>query len=402
MRNDRSTASDEALLARPGWRVSEVMVAVTGMLVIASAYGMARFGVGLFAPRLAAERATLAGALDWAGTAQFTSYCVSAALAIRFIDRRPRTGLMLAGIAAVLGCAGVALATDPAVFLAAVTVGGMSGGLASAALVPIIDAAVTPHRSATAQSIANSGAATGLVAAGVISLLPVGIESAWILMALFSGAVAATCWRLARIRSGSGFPHHSHAEAAPPRYRPALVLPVAAAAITGAGSALVWSYGPLIATDAGTVDAAGAGTLWIAAGIGGLSATLTGKVAGRLGIEAAWLWLAVATAGAILMLGAAVATVNGLFAIVAMIIFGGGYIALTGVLILWARRAAPAAAGAATSILFIAFALGQAGGSALFGLLRGTIGTTALILLAACLCAIGGVIGGAFHRATGS
>ena len=241
------------------------MVAVTGMLVIASAYGMARFGIGLFAPRLVAERRTLAGVLNWAGAAQFTSYCVAAALVTRFVDRRPRTVLLLAGTTAVVGCAGVALTTNPALFLAAATVGGMSGGLASAALVPIIDYAVAPHRSATAQSIANSGAATGLIGAGMISLLPVSVELAWMLMALFSGTVAALCWRASRTGSGgSALPRDRPAEPAGQASRSALVLPAVSAAVVGAGSALVWSFGPLLATDAGAIDAASAGMLWIA------------------------------------------------------------------------------------------------------------------------------------------
>ena len=51
------------------------------------------------------------------------------------------------------------------------------------------------------------------------------------------------------------------------------MLPGVSAAIAGAGSALVWSFGPLLVTDAGAVDASSTGTLWIAAGVGGLSAT---------------------------------------------------------------------------------------------------------------------------------
>ena len=369
------------------------------MLVIASAYGMARFGVGLFAPRLVAERETLAGVLDWAGAAQFTSYCVAAALAARFVDRYPRPVLLLAGTTAVIGCVGVAWATDPVVFLAAATVGGMSGGFASAALVPIIDAAVAPHRSATAQSIANSGSAAGLIGAGMIALLPLGVELAWLLMALFSGTVAALCWRASRTRSDeAALPHTGPAGPDQLANRSALVLPGVSAAIAGAGSALVWSFGPLLVTDAGALDASSTGTLWIAAGVGGLSAILTGKLAGRLGVEGAWMWLAVTTAAAIVLLGVAVTTASGLLAIAAMIIFGGAYISLTGVLILWARRVAPGTAGAATSILFIAFTLGQAGGSALFGLLRGALGPTSLIVLAAGLCAAGGVLGRALHR----
>ena len=48
------------------------------------------------------------------------------------------------------------------------------------------------------------------------------------------------------------------------------------------------------------------------------------------------------------MLGVAVATASGLVAVAAMIVFGGAYISLTGVLILWARRAAHSAGSAAT------------------------------------------------------
>jgi predicted MFS family arabinose efflux permease len=374
-----------------------VLLAVTGMLVIASAYGMARFGVGLFAPRLLADRTTLGGVLGWAGAAQFTSYCLAAALAARFVDRYPRPVLLLAGTTAVIGCAGVAWATNPAVFLAAATVGGMSGGLASAALVPIIDGAVAPHRSATVQSIANSGSAAGLIGAGLIALLPVGVEVAWLLMALFSGTVATLCWRASRTRSGeAALPHDRPAGSARLAIRSALALPGVSAAIAGAGSALVWSFGPLLVTDAGALDAASTGTLWIAAGVGGLSAILTGKIAERWGVEGAWCGLAVTTAAAIMLLGVALTTASGLLAIAAMIVFGGAYISLTGVLILWARRVAPGTAGAATSILFIAFTLGQAAGSALFGLLRGTLGPTPLIVLAAGLCAAGGLIGRAF------
>lgn len=379
-----------------------MMLAVTGLLMVASAYGMARFGVGLFGPRLAAGRSALTGVLDWAGTTQFASYCVAAAAATRFVDRRPRTGLVLAGATAVLGCAGVAVANHPILFLAAVAVGGMSGGLASAALVPIIDAAVAPDRSATAQSIANSGSAIGLVAVGLIALLPVGSESAWLLMAAFSGLVAAACWRLSRRRRGTVAPPQDRFRTGPHASRSALILPAVAAGITGAGSALVWTFGPVLVTGAGAVGSGGAGALWIAAGAGGLTAGLTGKFAARVGVASAWCWLAVGTAAAVLVLGAAVATAGDVLAIAAMVAFGGTYISLTGVLILWARRVAPGTAGAATSVLFIALALGQSAGSALFGLLREALAPTVVILLAAGLCAVGGVIGGAADRATTS
>ncbi|MFC6258756.1 hypothetical protein ACFP5Z_17060, partial [Kocuria oceani] len=75
--------------------------AAAGMLLIAATYGMARFGVGLFAPRIGAKRPELTDVLGWAGAAQFTSYSLAAVLAARLVDRRPRAGLLLAGATAV-------------------------------------------------------------------------------------------------------------------------------------------------------------------------------------------------------------------------------------------------------------------------------------------------------------
>ncbi len=390
-RASNPTRSSPGRVRRPP---RDVAVAVAGMLVIASTYGMARFGVGLFAPRLASERPGMAGVLDFAGTAQFAAYCVAAAVAVRFVDRRPRTFLVAAGATATLGCAGVALASDPLLLLAAVTVGGTSGGLASAALVPIIDAAVAPDRSATAQSVANAGTATGLVAVGALALLPVATTGAWLAMALFAAVVTAWCWRSARPRRTDAAPPHRGPRRPTPRLaRAALVGPAVAAVLAGAGSALVWSFGPLLATEAGAVGPTGAGSLWIAAGLGGLGATATGRISRRLGVGPAWGWLAGTVAVATLLLGVAVATASGPVALLALAVFGGGYVAMTSVLILWARTTAPGSAGAAASILFIALALGQSGGSALFATLHEQLAPTVVVAVAASLCAAGGLVG---------
>ena len=83
-----------------------VAVALAGTLLIASTYGMARFGVGLFAPRLLAERPELAPVVGWAAAAQFVSYSLAAAVAARVSDRRPRAAVLAAGTTAALGCVG--------------------------------------------------------------------------------------------------------------------------------------------------------------------------------------------------------------------------------------------------------------------------------------------------------
>ncbi|MFI7494661.1 MFS transporter [Kocuria sp. M4R2S49] len=368
--------------------------AAAGMLLIAATYGMARFGVGLFAPSLSAQRPDLVDVLGWAGAAQFTSYSLAAVLAARLVDRRPRAGLLLAGTTATVGCLGVAVASTPAVFVVAVFIGGLGGGFASPALVPVIDTVVDPRATATAQSVVNSGTAVGVIGAGVVASVAASLGSAWMFMALVCAVSTAAVWCPVRARAdltGADRP------AAGPSSGPArgpwrlLVLPGAAAVVAGAGSSLVWTFGPLLVTGSGSVPAERVGWLWIALGLGGVLGILTGALVRRTGTRAGWCWcagsLSVASAG----VAVAVAAGSAWAACVSMAVFGAGYMGLSGVLIFWARNVWPGRAGAGTSVLFIALATGQALGSVGFGLARDVLGAVPLAVLAAGLCALGGL-----------
>ncbi len=373
-------------------------VAIAGMLLIAATYGMARFGVGLFAPALAASRPELVGVLGWAAAAQFTSYSVAALVAARLVDRHPRTGLVLAGATAAAGCLGVAVATDPALFVLAVLVGGLGGGFASPALVPVLDALVKPEASATAQSIANAGTAVGVIGAGLLVFAVPSIGPAWILMAVICGLSAAAA--LYPVRSRSALPARTRTITRTPQGQPdttgpaapwrALLVPGTAALVVGAGSALTWTFGPLLVSEAGAVSGGRVGWLWIALGAGGLLGTLTGRLVHRIGLHGGWAACAGALALATAVVGVSVATGNAAAAYAGMAVFGAGYMAMSAVLILWARSAWPRRAGAGTSVLFVALATGQAAGSAAAGAGLEVVDPVVLAAAAAGLCAVGG------------
>jgi predicted MFS family arabinose efflux permease len=368
------------------------------MLLIAATYGMARFGVGLFAPLLAAQRPELTEVLGWAAAAQFTSYSIAAVAAARFVDRAPRAGLLLAGGTAAVGCLGVAVASAPDMFVAAVFVGGMGGGFASPALVPVIDALVPRRTSATAQSLVNSGTAVGVVGAGMVASMAASIAGAWVLMALVCAAAAVAAWYPVRARADPGtssLPATAAASSPERRHGPGhlLLVPAGAAVIAGAGSALVWTFGPLLVTEAGSVAAAQAGWLWIALGLGGVLGVLTGAMARRMGMRAAWCFSASVLAVASLAVSISAASGSTWVAYAGMAVFGAGYMSLSGVLILWARSVWPQSAGAGTSWLFIALAIGQVLGSAGFGVAYGALPPVVLAALAAGLLVLGGITG---------
>jgi predicted MFS family arabinose efflux permease len=358
-------------------------VALAGTLLIASTYGLARFGVGLFAPRLVDERPALAPVIGWAAAAQFVSYAVAAAVAARISDRRPRAAVLVAGTTAALGCAGVATTTSPTWFVVLVLVGGTGAGLASPALVRLVDAVTPPSSAATAQALVNTGTAVGVVVAGVLALAVPSTAAAWWSMAAINALAAGGVLLLARRPDEPG-------EASGSSYDwGLLVTPAVAAAVVGAGSALVWSYGPLVATGSGPVTDGQVGFLWIALGIGGLAGPLTGRLVARLGLTGAWRWSVGAVALASLSLAAAVGLGLAWPAYVAMAWFGAGYMCLSGVLILWARDVWPHAAGRGTSVLFVALAVGQAVGALGFDVWLDVTGAVDACLTAVLACGAG-------------
>ena len=391
-------------------RTNGLGVAFAGMLLIAATYGMARFGVGLFAPLLAVQRPELAEVLGWAAAAQFTSYSLAALAAARFVDRAPRAGLLLAGATAAVGCLGVAAASSPAMFVVAVFIGGMGGGFASPALVPVIDAAVPARASATAQSLVNSGTAVGVIGAGLVASAAASVGPAWVFMAVMCATTAVAVWHSARSRAeigaaagaGAGptsrLPVRGDREpTSSPQLRRAtwrlLAVPGMAAVVAGAGSALIWTFGPLLLTEAGSVAPERAGWLWIALGVGGFLGIFTGALVQRLGTRGGWCFFAGALALASAGVAVSVPTGSAWIAYASMAVFGAGYMSLSGVLILWARNVWPGSAGAGTSMLFIALATGQALGSAGFGLARGAVPPVVLAALAAGFLVLGGLAG---------
>jgi MFS family permease len=377
-----------ASVRRPGAPDRSLAVALAGTALIAVTYGMARFGVGLFAPRLVAERPDLGPVIGWAAAAQFTSYSLAAVLASRLADRRPRTGVALAGATAGAGCLGVASTASAGWFVALVFVGGMGAGFASPALVRVVDAVTGPERAATAQSLVNTGTAVGVVVTGGVALVVPSVAVAWWAMAAASALSAGGVLLLVRRRADLGTPGSVDGRR-PYDWRP-LATPAVAAVVAGAGSALIWTFGPLLATGAGAVGEGQVGLLWIALGVGGLAGPLTGTLVDSCGVVRAWQVSVGLVVLANLALAAAVGSGTGWTTYVAMACFGAGYMCLSGVLILWAREVWPDAAGRGTSVLFVALAVGQAVGAVGFDAAQDAPGAATLV--AAVTCAAGAAL----------
>ncbi|MBD8063271.1 MFS transporter [Oceanitalea stevensii] len=337
-------------------------VVLSGMALIAATYGLARFGYGLFLPRLE-EAFTLGPAVS--GTVQagsFLAYCLCALTASR-MGSRPRAVVAWAGVTACVGSLGVALAPSAVILALSVVVAGAGAGFATPGLVSVVERNVAPERQETAQTIVNAGTGAGIVLAGGMALVA---GSQWRLawVAIAAVSAVATVASLRADRAGGGERKRSSGVARGELGQ--LARPLSAAVLAGCSSAAVWTFGRSLM--AGSASDGGSIAAWMVLGACGVLGAVAGPLVQTWDLRTAWALTCGAMAAATVTLGL---VPSGVPAVVAVGVFGATYTAMSGVLIVWAVRVLPRSSAAGTVVLFIALALGQAAGSVLVGALLG-------------------------------
>ncbi|CCG04785.1 MFS transporter [Blastococcus saxobsidens] len=354
-----------------------------GTALIACTYGLARYGYGLFLPTFRADFAlssTLSGLL---ATGAFGSYCAAALLSRRLVGSgRSRAAAALAGALAAGGCVAVAAAPSAAVLGIAVLVAGSGAGLASPALVALVDRAVPAADRSRAQTVVNAGTGLGVLLAGPLALALTGHwRVAWLCFAVLT--VLAT---MATVRAAA--PPGNGARAMPDdvvpsapwhRLRPAIV----AALLAGTGSAAVWTFGRDLVVTAGRLDPLASTAFWIVLGAAGATGAVAGDAVRRWDVPRTWTAFAVTLALA--TGGLALAPDVPVVAFACAAAFGGSYVALSGVLIAWGTQLHPDSPGSANAILFLTLAAGQAFGALLLGSLTDASSSLTAFIAAAVL-----------------
>ncbi|MBF4994486.1 MFS transporter [Arthrobacter gandavensis] len=331
----------------------------SGLALIAATYGLARFGYGLFLPGFAEAFEMGPGLSGVIQAGSFLSYCGTALFAAR-LGFRPRLVVLLAGTTAALGSAGVALAPNAAVLAGAVVLAGAGAGFATPGLVSLIESNVEARRQENAQAIVNSGTGAGLVAAGVLLILVAGQwRLGWAVIAVV--VILATAATLASDRKAVRPEQKKPAPRMPGLVEPALLRrPLIAAGLAGASSAAVWTFGRTVLA-AGSEGELHSIAAWMMLGGFGMLGAAAGSIVQAWSLRTAWTTTALLMSGGTLLLPAGQAVPAAGYASAA--VFGASYIALSGVLIVWAVRTVPEQGAPGTVFLFIALAVGQAAGS---------------------------------------
>ena len=351
-----------------------------GTALIAVTYGLARYAYGLYLPTLRAEFALSASAAGSLASVSYASYCLAICLGAALTARAgARRTAILAGATATIGMGLIAVAHSISQLWIGVAVAGASTGFASPPLVALVADRVRLAYQSRAQTAVNSGTGLGVLVAGPSALLlATHWRWSWALFAALSlGVTVAIAATTRPIYGRSAAPDRLRRAGGSTAGRPAL----ATAAIgLGLVSSAYWTFGRDLLAVSGT-DANAAGAAWIVLGAASILAAVTGDLVARYRIDVVWasllLLLSLATAGLSL------APQSLPIVLASAVLFGAGYVALTGILILWASRIEPQRAATAVAAAFLLLSAGQLVGATLIGMLIDHAGWTASFLTAA-------------------
>lgn len=369
---------------------SGVRLAAAGVGLVGVCYGLARFAYGLFVPVFRDDFGlgpTAAGAI---AAGSYAAYCLAVVAATVLTPRLgARRVAVAAGATATAGISLVALAPGAGVLGIGVLLAGASTGVASPPLAHAVARTVRASRRDRTQAVVNAGTGVGVAVAGPVALLAQDSwRAAWAVFAVLAAAV--TLWAVRAVPPA--LPDH-------PRTTPLLPRPLLpagagrlllAAALMGLASAAVWTFGlDLLVTD-GEMASTTAHLAWVLLGVLGVLGAAAGDLDARMGPARAWTATALALAGAT----AALALAPGVVAVThpAAGLFGGAYIALTGLLLVRGTRVYDGSPAAGVGIAFLVLALGQAAGSLALGAIASGAGPRAAFAVAAGVGLLGALV----------
>ena len=340
-------------------------------VLTALAYGLARFAYGLFVPQIRAELDLDIVEAGWIGSAAFAAYCAGVVAAFFAVPRcGPRAVAVASGLCATVGMGLMAVAGSGLGLGLAMGLAGISTGLASPPLAAAVARRVPTGDRPRANGTINAGTAAGIILSALAALA---FAEAWRDLYLGFAVIAAvvTLW-LWQVMPGPAPEAPSQgAQLAWPRGLAALSI---AAALMGAASTAIWTFGADILREDLQFDDEGIAFAWLVMGAAGLLGVATGPGANRFGIAA--VHRSSLALMALAMLALAAAPVAEMLPHVAMGLFGAGYIVSCGALLLWGIIALfPQRPDLGIGLPFLLIAIGQTIGAPLFGAALDAAGT---------------------------
>lgn len=371
---------------------SPLRLAVAGMVALAVAMGIGRFVYTPILPGMMEELHLTPADAGWIASANYLGYLVGAlAAAGGWAHGRERL-LMFSGLAASAVLAALMGLNET---MAAFIVIRFLAGLASAFVMVFMSSIVFSHLAASGrgdlQALHFGGVGLGIAASSALLAILVTSHAGWAAGWLWSGAASAVGLLFVALLAGSATPANGvdGPEPALPKDR-SLTKMILAYGLFGFGYVVTATFLVAIVRQGGGGRVFEA-TVWMVAGLAGFPSTwFWQKLAARTGIYAAY---AVSCLVEVIGVTASVVVKGFTGPLLAGVLLGGTFIAITALGLQTARQLAPQAPRRIFAVMTAAFGLGQIIGPIAAGLLAQASGNYVLAsVMAAAALLVSGVI----------
>ncbi|TQC69593.1 MFS transporter [Pantoea dispersa] len=360
---------------------ASLRLTLSGFMLIAVTYGLARFAWGMMMPQVAQQISFSPHASGMLAACSYLAYCLATPGATLLLARwGVRSTAMLAALTAMLGLLLLAAASSAWLIAGGLFIAGLGAGLASPALASAVSQQIDASRQTAANTLINAGTGAGIImSVPIFMLMPGGWRAAcccFAALALISLLLARYC-----LPAGRADPPGSPVGWRDRLHNRALLRVIIIAFLSGVASAAWWCFGPDVLRQHSRLNEGQASMLWLVSGAAGILGALTGPLARCIGMRQVY-WLAQLAMAVPLLLLAAL-THFSYWLVPAAALCGAGYVTLSGILLVAGAAATPQNAASGVAAAFLTLAIGQIGGAILFAQIYSSSAAAALLLFAA-------------------
>lgn len=355
-----------------------------GIAMIASTYGLARFSFGLLLPDIQ-KSLQLSDLMSGTISSLFyLAYCFTITLStIITIRQGPRKMIFAAGLAALIGLLSMGLAHNIYILGLGVLLAGASTGLVSPPYGAAISLWIEEKKQGIANTWINSGTSIGIILSGLGAIL---LTPHWrITYFIYAVLTLITLlWNIQIIPKKSMYSTRmvlKKGDYSIKGVEGSIRLSIAAV-VLGICSAAFWTFSRSFFENAGNYEDWQLSIFWVVIGVLGILGGFSGSLIEKKGLPFSYKFATILLSIASIIL--ALSPDKWFIAYSAAGIFGGSYIFLTGVLLVWGIRVFIHNASLGIGVPFLLLAVGQVIGSLSAGLFISLWGYASTFILFGC------------------
>ncbi|WP_018922876.1 MFS transporter [Salsuginibacillus kocurii] len=364
-----------------------------GITMIAVTYGLARFSFGLLLPDINQSLEMSESVSGTISSLFYLAYCFTIVFSTVITTREgPRRMILLAGLSAFAGLLLMSVTPNPWVLALGVLLAGGSTGLISPPYGAAISLWMQRDKQGRANTWINSGTSFGIALSGLGAIL---LTPHWRLTYVIYAVLAllVLIWNYRAIPKPEQKANNVVFEKGNLSIRGIKGgYPLIFASLTlGISTAAFWTFSRSFIEVAGNYSDWQLSGFWVVIGVFGVLGGFSGSLIEKGGLPFAYKLGSVSIASASIILS--IEPGNWLMSYASAGIFGGSYIFLTGVLLVWGIRVFIKNASLGIGIPFLLLAVGQVIGALFAGMLIENWGYTLSFILYGLVGLAAGLIG---------